>query len=213
MEKHIKGIIFDLDGTLIDSMGMWRGLDKHFILSQGVEYDPKISREIVGMTLEQAAAHFCKVLSLPKTASQVVDEWRAYLFNQYKHNILLKSGAKEFVEKCYKEGIKMCIATLTEKQMATMVLKKYELLDKMEFVLTVYEVGKSKLNPDIYLECSKKMGISARECLVVEDTCHAIKTAKKAGYTVYAIHEETSTKVDEIKEICDRYIMDFTELL
>lgn len=213
MENNIKGIIFDLDGTIVDSMGMWRSLDREFITSQGAEYNAELSKEIVGMTLEQAAQHFHDVLGLKKNVEQILHEWKNYLFNQYKYSIPLKKGAAEFIDKCYKNGVRMCVATLTEKQMATMVLKKYGLLDKLEFVLTVYEVGKSKLNPDIYLQCSKKMGISVGQCAVVEDTFHAINTAKKAGFTVYAIAEETAVNQEGIRLLCDRYLNDFTDLL
>lgn len=213
MEKRFKGAIFDLDGTIVDSMGMWRNLDRSFIMSQGIEYKPEMSKAIVGMTLEQAADYFNKALGLGKTTEQILSEWETHLYDQYESKIPLKRNSEKLIEKWHREGVKMCVATLTDKLMAKTVLEKYGLLDKMEFILTVAEVGKSKLYPDIYLKCAENMGLIPEECIVLEDTCHAIETAKNAGFTVYAIDEDTAVKKEKIHSLCDRYIMDFNELI
>lgn len=213
MEEKIKGAIFDLDGTIVNSMGMWRKLDKEFFIRQGVEYSPEISKEIVGMTLEQAAEHFSKTFNLGKTTKQILDEWNDYLLDQYKNVIPLKPYADRLIELWSRQGIKMCVATLTEKKMAEIILKKYGLLDKFEFILTVAEVGKSKLSPDIYLKCAEKMGLLPNECIVLEDTYHAMKSAKGAGFTVYAVDEPTARNKEGICAICDKYINTFEEIL
>lgn len=213
MEKGLKGAIFDLDGTIVDSMGMWRSLDKDFITSQGVQYDPEMSKAIMGMTLEQAAEYFNKTLKLGKTTGQILGEWEDYLWDQYQNKIPLKRHSERLIEKWHREGIKMCVATLTDKPLAEAVLKKYGLLGKMEFVRTVAEVGKSKAHPDIYLQCAEEMGLKPQECVVLEDTCHAIETAKGAGFTVYAIDEATAGSKEKIRSVCDRYINHFDELI
>lgn len=213
MEKQIKGAIFDLDGTILDSMGMWRNLDRNFVESFGKVYDPQISRDIVGMTLEQAADHFRKVLELGMTTEQILDQWNDHLLNQYKNVITLKNSVDKVIDKWYSKGIKMCVATLTDNSLASVALEKFGLLSKMEFILTVSQVGKSKRHPDIYLKSAEKMGLLPQECVVLEDTYYAIKAAKEAGFTVYCIDDENAVDRDKSKEICDKYITDFSVLL
>lgn len=213
MEREIKGVIFDLDGTIVDSMGMWRNLDEEFITGLGVEYNPQISKDIVGMTLEQAIEYFNKVLGLGKNLEEILHQWEEHLFYQYKYKIPLKHNVEKLIEKWHKNGIKLCVATLTEKELAAMVLERHGLIDKIEFILTVNEVGKSKLYPDIYLLSAEKMGLKPSECVVVEDSLHAMNTAKNAGFTVYAVDEETVEEKEKIHLICDRYIHDFSELI
>lgn len=213
MERQFKGAIFDLDGTIVDSMGMWRSLDRRFVESQGKEYDAELSRAIVGMTLAQAAEYFNKTLELGKSTEQILAEWEDFLHDQYENHIPIKRSCDKLIEKWHQEGVKMCVATLTDKDMAEKILAKFGLLDKMIMVHTVEEAGKSKMHPDIYLNCAEKMGLKPSECVVLEDTCHAIETAKNAGFIVYAIDEDTAVKKEKIKSLCDRYIMDFKELL
>lgn len=209
----MKGIIFDLDGTLIDSMPMWKHLDQHFIESKGMVYDSNISYEILGMNLEQAADHFRVRYALPMTVAQIVQEWNDYLYEQYTNAVKVKPGILELLEFYHSRGVKMCIATLTDRWLSQAAAERLRLMEYMEFLVTAGEVGKSKKFPDIYHACAARMGVKPENCVVMEDTLHAVITAKNAGYTVYGIYDETSRDTADIRQYSDKFIVDFGRLM
>lgn len=209
----MKGIIFDLDGTLIDSMPMWKHLDQHFIESKGMVYDSNISYEILGMNLEQAADHFRVRYQLPMTAEQIVQEWNHYLYEQYTNAVKLKPGVLALLDYYQSRGVKMCIATLTDRWLSEAAAKRLGLMDYMEFLVTANEVGKSKQFPDIYDVCATRMSVTPKTCVVMEDTLHAVITAKNAGYTVYGIYDETSRDTADIQRHSDKFVVDFGRLM
>ncbi|MBQ9624518.1 MAG: HAD family phosphatase, partial [Clostridia bacterium] len=199
MNTDIKGVIFDLDGTIVDSMGMWHNLDKEFIISQGVEYKPEYSKGIAGMTLTQAAEYYIETLHLQKTVPQLLNEWNGIISEWYHNKLTIKKDIDRLIKKWSGEGKRMCVATLTEKNLAEVVLERHGLLDNMEFIMTVSEVGKSKKHPDIYLRCAQDLGFKPEECVVLEDTLHAMKSAKSAGFRVFAVDEPTAEHKEDSK--------------
>lgn len=207
------GVIFDLDGTILDSMSMWQALDKGFLERHGYTYNPKISEMMLSKSLEDAAALIQEEYNMTMTVEEILEEWNMELYDQYNNELQLRPGAKEVIELLYKNNIPMCIATLTERWHARPALRRLEIEDKIMFLLTVSEAGKSKRDPDIYILCAQRMGVHPNDIVVMEDSLHALETAKKAGFTVWGVVDEHTENAAEIERMADATVTDFNELL
>ena len=209
----IKSVIFDLDGTLIDSMSIWGGVDKEYIENHGGIYTPEISAKLKTMTIEQSAEYFIKSLGLNKTVSEVSDEIAEIVYNQYKYEIPLKENADTITEFLKENGIPFCIATATYKHLAKVVLERHGIYDRFGFILTGEDVNSGKKSPEIYLKCAEIMGTDPTETLVVEDSLHCVETTVKAGFPTVAVYDEFNKKeIDKIKAIADKFIYNLDEL-
>lgn len=188
-----KAAIFDLDGTLVDSYRAWERafcveLKNHGLL---------ISKEEFAAVYKMTDAETRDFLEDKIRSSQLkVNIEQAYdtLFksmkHQYEHSVLPKLGAVAFVEALYQKGIPLCVATLTPDNLAEKVLERIGLIPFLDFVITGDHVGKSKKFPDIYIEASRRLGCAINQTAVFEDSFTAIKTANKAGFIVYGVHDE-----------------------
>lgn len=207
----IKGIIFDLDGTLIDSMGMWYDIDRRFLAENGVTAPPAgISWKIKQMTIDTAAKFMISEFGLDMTPAQVIRRIEELVREEYEHNIPLKNGAAELLVFLDSRGIPYGVATATYKGLAVAAMKRCGVLDRMSFLLTDKEYPNGKGFPDIFLGAAELLGTSPAETLVVEDSLHCIETAKAAGFATAAVYEETAaSEWEQIKALAD---YSFTEL-
>lgn len=211
--KLIKAVIFDLDGTLIDSMSVWGDADRQFVEKYGGIYNPEISQKLKSMTIEQASSFLISVLNLRKNVSEVSDEIADIVAYQYKNTIPLKPDVISITDFLKKNNIPFCIATATFRKLAEAILKRYKIYERFEFVLTGEDVPEGKKSPAIYLKCSEMMGVLPSETLVVEDSLHCIETSVRAGFPTVAIYDEFS-KNDwkQIENTADRHIYRLDEI-
>ena len=207
------GVIFDLDGTLLDSMEMWRSLDQDFLERNGYKYNPKVSQRMLSKSLEEAASILQEEYNMTMSVEEILEEWNMELYDQYNNKLQLRPGAREVIELLHAHKVPMCIATLTERWHVKPALERLQVADKMDFILTVSEVGKSKRNPDIYVMCAQRMGVHPGDTVVMEDSLHALETAKKAGFVVYGVVDEHTDDAAEIRRLSDQTVTDFYELL
>lgn len=209
----IKGAIFDLDGTLLDSMPMWLALYPGLLRERGVSHG-NLNSVLAAKTLRQSADYIAGAFPLGMTADEILERWDAEVAWQYKNILELKESAAEFLSKLKDGGLTLCVATLTDRRHAVLALERLGVLDMFEFVVTVPEIGRGKFFPDIYLEAAKRLGYSPSECLVFEDALHAVETAKRAGFRVCAVYDDSQRRRQaEIGAACDMYINGFKELL
>ncbi len=210
----MKAAIFDLDGTLLDSMDMWRNMTYDFLKEQCVEVHEDIDKLINQMTYAQAAEIISEKFLPDMSPAEIMACWDRHVIDMYKTKIQLKPYVKEYLQKLKKDGVKMCIATLSERTNIENALTRLGVMDMFEFILTVTEAGKSKEHPHIFIECGKRCGCDISDCVVFEDSFTPINTAKSAGFTVYAIYDKAAGKhKDDIMSLCDRYVNSFEELL
>lgn len=208
-----KGIIFDLDGTLIDSMEVWENVDRDFVAENGGIYTPDISDTVKTMTIYQSAEYFKKRFSLEMTCEEIIDRIEQMVSEKYHNSIPLKKGVPDVLNKLSQMGIKMCVATATYNSLVNAALKRLGIYDMFEFVLTVSDIGVGKESPDIFYKSAEKMGIDISETVVVEDSLHCIETAKKAGFFTVAVYDRLAgSDKAEIEKICDAYIYEMTQL-
>ncbi len=212
--SDIKAAIFDLDGTLVDSMYVWHKVDVDFLSERGFEVPDDYSKAIKTMHFETAAEYTIARFNLNETVEDIVSVWLNMAVNEYAYNVRLKVGAKEFIEKLKADGLQLGIATSSKPFLAEPVLKNNGIYDYFNTICCTSEVGRDKRHPDIYLRTADKLGVKPKECVVFEDIIDGINGANTAGmYTVAVYDAESSSEKEVLKRMADKYIMSFEELL
>lgn len=207
----IKGIIFDLDGTLLDSMGMWFDIDRRFLKECGVADPPEsISWKVKQMTIETAAEYLVREFGLSMTPEQVIRRIGELVREEYLHNIPLKKGAAELLRFLDEKGIPYGVATATYKELAEAALKRCGVFGRLRFLLTDREYPNGKGFPDIFLGAAELLGAEPAEVLVAEDSIHCVETANNAGFVTAAIYDEASAAEWDKMKAAASY--SFTEL-
>lgn len=209
-----KGIIFDLDGTVLDSMPAWNNLDRRFLNEHNIEYHDSIEEEIKKMSFIQSCEFFVKKYKLNMTPTQVMIRMKQMMYEDYRYKIPMKPYLEVFLKQEIKKGVLMCIATATHIELAEMALKRLGINQYIKFVLTCQCINTDKTKPDIYIESAKKLGTEVKDTLVFEDALHCVITAKAAGFKVIAV-EDNSALCDreEIMKNADCYIKSYKELI
>lgn len=205
-----KAIIFDLDGTLIDSMNVWSDIDKEFFKMHDLPFEKDYQKEIGHKGLKEIAAYTKTRYNLKESEDEIVTIWLDMAKEAYAYKIPLKEGVKSFLEYLQSKNIKMGIATSNSLELTELVLKHHDIYKYFSKVVTVNELKTNKGSPDIYLHISDSFGLVPSECIVFEDLLTGIRTAKKAGYKVVGVKEISSLdKEKEIREIADLYISNY----
>lgn len=210
----IKGVIFDLDGTLIDSMKIWTKIDRKLLRENGVEnIPPDISDRVRKMTIEESAQYFIDEFRLKCTNEYIIKRIEDLVRIEYEENILLKPYAAEFLDYLDEKKIPYGVATATYKGLAEAVLKRCGIWERMRFLLTEVEYPLGKNFPDIFLGGAERLGLEPEEVLVVEDSLHCIETAAKAGFITAGVYDEVSWNEQSlIADTADYYVRSLKEL-
>ncbi len=209
----IKGAIFDLDGTLIDSMPIWQNLSFDFLTARGVTPKPDLREKVSTMFLRESSEYVIEEYNLDCTVEDVLSFMHERINDFYINRVPPKADAFEFLNKLKANGVKMCVATATERRLAVAALKLNGMLEFFDEIFTCAEIGLSKQNPEIFELALKSLGTKKEETLVFEDAPHAVQTANDAGFPVIAIFDEAAEKYSEkIKSASKKYIHKYTEL-
>lgn len=208
-----KGIIFDLDGTLIDSMSVWKNIGNDFLISQGKVPEENLNQSLKDMNLNQSSQYFIDKYNIELTVEEIINNINKLVEAKYRECIQLKPYAKEILEYLQGKNIKMCVATESDKKIAKPTLQKLGIIDYFDFIITSGEVGIGKSNPKIFIESANRLSLNNNEIIVVEDSSYSVKTAKSAGfYTVGIFDEMADVNKSEIMSISDRYINSLEEM-
>lgn len=209
-----KAILFDLDGTLVDSMWMWGEIDVEFLGRFGYDCPPELARAIEGMSFSETAAYFKENFDIPMTIEEIKNCWILMSIDKYRKEVPLKPGAGEFLRYCREKNIRTAIATSNGRDMAEAVIESLEIGPYLDTVVTACEVAHGKPEPDIYLEAAKRLGAEPSQCLVFEDIPAGILAGKRAQMPVIAVADAFSRPLDQEKrELADGWIEDYFELL
>lgn len=214
MLKNVKAVLFDLDGTLVDSMWMWTDIDVEYLGKYGYELPPELQKEIEGMSFSETAVYFKKRFCLPQSLDEIKAEWIEMAKYKYAHEVPMKPGALSFLRYLKEQGIRAGIATSNSRELLDAVMGSLGLDQYIDCNMTSCEAGAGKPAPDIYLKVAKRLGVSPEECLVFEDTPAGIQAGHNAGIRVCAM--EDSHVADQKSEVCrmaDYYIHDFGQVL
>jgi len=214
MYNDIKAVIFDIDGTLIDSMWIWKQVDIEFLGKRGIPLPEKLQSEIEGMSYSETAIYFKARFNLPESLEEIKEEWRFMAEDYYKCHIKLKSGAKELLKLLYDKGFKIGIATSNSRELVEYMLVNHGIRQYFSNMRTSCEVDKGKPHPDVYLKVAEDMGIEPCYCLAFEDTVAGVMAAKSAGMKVFVMSDEVSLESkDKLVEMAEGYIHSFNEVM
>lgn len=217
MLKNIKAVIFDLDGTLVDSMWMWESIDIEFLGQRGIQLPQDLEAfqdELEGMGFTDTALFFKERFHLGESIEEIKEIWVKMAEYKYCHQVPLKPGAREFLQELKKRDIAVGISSSNSIQLISMVLKAHEIEEYFSCITTCCDVPNSKPAPDVYLKTAEELGVSPKDCLVFEDVPMGILAGKRAGMKVCAVEDAFSRKQEKKKrELADWYIRDYRELL
>lgn len=210
----MKYIIFDLDGTLLDSMPVWRGTGSGFLEKHNFPIPPNLMEVVKTQTIWQTAAWFRKDLGVPMEETEIVNEIVSSVVEAYRSTIPLKEGAREYLERNMQEGIRMCVLTASEAEYIYPALERLDILKYFDHILTCTELNAYKDDGKAYLIAMEKMGGTLENTVVFEDAFYAVKGAKEAGFCVYAVLDETVRKddIEKIKALADFSFQSYKEL-
>ena len=185
--------IFDMDGTLVDSMVYWKHLAAEFLESKGVQdISPNVLEQIKPMTMTESAALFIQEYGLSGTPESVAAEMNAMMDEHYRKDIPLKSGAAAYLEALHRKGTVMCVASATAEELMEACLIRLDVAQYFSFLLSCETVGTGKNRPDVYWEAAKRLGAQSEEIAVYEDALYAANTAKQAGFYTVAVQDDSN---------------------
>ena len=205
----IKGAIFDLDGTLLDSMFIWDTIGEGYLRTLGKEPKENLTETFKTFTLEQAAEYYREHYGVTLSVEEIVDGVNEMVAEIYRTKVTLKDGVRAFLEGLRAQGVKMCVATVTDRAIVEDVLVSLGIRDFFTEIFTCAEVEYNKETPHIYRVALEALGAKKDETVVFEDALHALITAKKDGFKVAAVYDRHEINQTQMKENGDYYITDF----
>ncbi len=213
MLKNIKAVLFDLDGTLVDSMWIWRDIDIEYLGRFGYTLPKTLQSEIEGMSFSETAIYIKNKFQIPDSLETIKATWNQMAWNKYEKEVLPKPGVAAFLNYCKAHDIKLGIATSNSTELVQNVLCARELKDYFTCIVTGCEVQKGKPAPDIYPEAARRCQVAPKNCLVFEDIVPGILAGKAAGMKVCAVEDAYSMHQKEQKlKLADYYIKNYEEI-
>ena len=210
---QIKAAIFDFDGTIADSMPMWSCFAENFVAHLGGKAKKGLNKLVNPMSVQEAEIFLRNEYFPEMTLEQMVKATDEYVMARYKKGFDEKAGAGDFIRKMHARGVKMAIATATDREPVFLALSNLGLADYFEFIITCTDAGVGKSSsPKVFDMALERLGAKKEETLIFEDSFYAAKTAKAAGYTVCGVYDDFSQgKKQEMTELCDYYFDDFSK--
>lgn len=211
---NFDAIIFDLDGTLVDSMWLWKDIDIEYLSRFGITYNEKLQSEIEGKSFTETAIYFKENFGITDTIEKIKNDWNEMAYLKYKEQVSLKTGALEFLKLLKEKGKKLGIATSNSTQLTEVCLNSLNISSLFDVVITGSDIKTGKPAPDIYLENAKRLKVLPERCLVFEDIPVGIMAGKNAGMKTCAVADEYSRDLtDEKLELSDYSIIDYKDFI
>lgn len=206
-------LIFDMDGTLTDSNGIWRDVDIAFLEKRGLPYT-KAYAEGVAHTIFPLAAAFTKEYGhLEESTDEIMAEWLETAGDVYAQQVPVKPGVVAYLEKCRQRGERMIVLTSSVPQHCRAAMEHLDLGKYFEKIYFANELQMEKKHPDIFLYAARDMGVKPEECTMFDDSIAACRSAKEAGMKVVGVHDPFFADTEEeMRQVCDRYILSFDEM-
>lgn len=206
-------LLFDLDGTLIDSNGVWMEVDKAFLARHGYEYSPAYYAGVAHSILTNCAVFTKDFFGMEESCEEIMAEWMDLAKNAYDA-VPLKPYVREYLERCREAGHRMAVFTACVPEHCQAAVRNHGLEVYFERIIYAQELGVDKQSPAVFRQVAEMLGVKPKECVFFDDSLAACKGAKAAGMTVVGVRDDciTGTEAD-MRELCDQLISDFGELL
>ena len=214
LDHEINAVIFDMDGTLIDSTGLWHEIDMLFFAKRGMELPKDYAQKIVHLGLRKAAELTRELYGVKETPDEIIHEWRQMALDMYHNDVELKPGAVALLETLKSNGLKLAIATANDAELYMPCIMRLGIGDYFDFIADVNSSKEGKNSAKIYLDLTEKMNSKPENTLVLEDMPTCIKTVYDAGFVTVAVADKASEKFDEDKKTNSHlFINNFQELI
>ena len=210
MFKNIDAAIFDMDGTIVDSMWVWNKIDTEYLAKHNLDVPPSLNNDISHLSFNEVAIYFKNSFNLPYTLEEIKEHWNDMAYEAYCNEVKLKPGVKEFFNLLKENNIKIALATSNNTLLLEACLKANGIYEYFDTITLTNEVNRGKDFPDVYLLTANKLGVSPDKCIVFEDLLPAIQGAKKAGMKVIGVYDEHSLEQhNDMKALADDFILDY----
>ncbi len=209
-----KYYIFDMDGTLIDSMPSYGGAVLKYLKINNISYPEDTLKTVTPLGYAGAAKHFIENLGCTATIEEICADFKAFMIDDYMYSIPAKSNVVETLNELKRQGHSLSVLTASPHATLDPCLKRLGIFDLFDYVWSSEDFGMTKAEVEIYYACAEKLGANVGDCIFLDDNYHACLTAKKSGMVVYGVYDASSEDyTDDMIEVSDRYIRDFGELL
>ena len=208
----IRGVIFDVDGVLLNSMPVWENLGELYLNRLGIEGEKGLGDTLFTMSLEEGAGYLISRYNLDKTPEEIVKGLNREVQEFYERRVPLKEGVRQFLQGFRERQIPMAIATSGDRKNAEAALKRLKVFSYFQGIFTCSEIGSSKSQPDIYYAAALQLDTEPSETWVFEDALHALQTAKKAGFKTVGVYDKASDRnLADIWNSADIYLPEFKD--
>lgn len=207
-------LFFDLDGTLVDSNGIWKEVDRTFLQRRGLPYTHAYY-EGVAHTIFPLAAKFTKeYCHLPESCEEIMAEWMELAKDAYARQVPIKPGVRAYLKKCRAQGRRMAVITSSVPEHCRSVLERHNLTGYFEEIFFAHDLGLEKKSPDIFLLAAQRCGVEPERCTMFDDSLQACRGARAAKMRVVGVYDPFFAEDETaMREFCDVYIKSFEELL
>ena len=200
----IQYAIFDVDGTLLDSMSIWEEATEQLLRKKGIVPEDGLIDTIMHMSMEEGSAYVKEKYQMPETAEEILTGIVEFVEKFYREKAGFKKDVRVLLDELKKRNVKMVVATSGSAKLAGAALERLGVRDYFLRIFSCGEVGAGKTRPDIFLKAAETLGSTPEETWVFEDAVHAVRTAKQSGFKVTVIYDESSKKDwEEIKSLGD----------
>ena len=211
--QRMKVAIFDMDGTLLDSMSEWRQLNISFIREAGVEVTPELEKDLYSMSGMMAVEYIKNRLGIDVPFSLLLERSSRLMEQPYRRGLPLKPGARGYLQRLGARGVKRVICTATPTHLAMIALNKADMVKDLDYIFSTEMIGGSKQDAAFYDRLCAFLSVEKADCVMFEDALYAMKGARAAGLGVVGVADDTNERDREaIKAVCDVVIDSFDEL-
>ena len=206
----VKGLIFDVDGTILDSMSIWMNAGERYLNSLGIEIDYNLAEIMFEQTMDETARYIKERHHVEQSEKEIIDGINAMVYTFYEKEAMPKEGVLDFIEEAYAKGIPMTVATSTDRPMIEAAFHRLNLHNYFKKIYTTSEVGSGKDQPEIFYQAIKTMGSDEKTTYLLDDAFYALNTAHNAGIGTIGIYDFSSKcDTEKIKAVSDIYIEDW----
>lgn len=210
---RLQSAIFDMDGTLLDSMGMWRTLGSVLAKNHGAVPPPGLDRQVAALGLWEGTAYCKELFGLPETVEELVKEIWGIVEHFYRHEVRPKPGLVRFLSILKMEGVWMYVATATDRPLAEAALKTAGIDGYFRGIVTTREAGQEKRDgPEVYERALRRLRSNKKDTVVFEDALFALRTARAAGFRTAAVYDGSELEQDEMRRLAEYYITSYEEM-